>query len=324
MCKACNRTRWRGRRGFTLLEVILAISLTIVLVSGMFAFYSYVLRARQAGTASVHNTKLDRAVLDRMVREIRQATSIVPGDGVGFRGSRHRIAIVHLVLPDRESFKEYGRTVDEPPPAQSDWRRVTYQLLWDDELTDAEGVSICHGLWRTEQRTFDPNPRFVVNQDEPEASAEGLEDEQEQEVTPSAQGELLAPEIKYLEFAYYDGAEWRDRWQYAPDEEDASDGSGGMTGGGDDFLSPSAQSGQTSDEGGYALPQAVRITVGRERVPPEEEEMEFDLLEEEREEIYHEDRFTVVVPVLQADRTLLSSRKYGVADSIARQEGGPQ
>jgi len=314
-----------GRDAFTLLEVVLAIALTIVLVSGMFTFYLYILRARDAGLAAMHDVKLNRAVLDEMIREIRQATPIVPGDGIGFRGDRHRIAIVYLALPDREAFKEFDPTVDKPPPAQTDWRRVTYQLLWDEELVDDEGVPICHGLWRTEQRTFDPNPRFVVNQED--AGTE--QTDQVSEVVPRAEGELLAPEIKYLEFAYFDGAEWRDRWQFAAECGEGADGSsqgGGLGGATDDFLSPTAGGGGVPDENSYALPQAVRITIGRERVPPEEEQMDFSRFEEQQEEEkeYHADRFTVVVPLLQADQTLLSSRKYGVSDSIARQEGGPR
>jgi hypothetical protein len=69
----------------------------------------------------------------------------------------------------------------------------------------------------------------------------------------------------------------------------------------------------------------VRITIGNVRVDPEEDELEFSqyasIEERDEEEEYHADRFTIVVPILQADKTLLSSRKYGVSDSLSRQEG---
>ena len=76
------------------------------------------------------------------------------------------------------------------------------------------------------------------------------------------------------------------------------------------------------------MPQAIKITIGRIRVSPEEDERYFQKLssenfEEKREdEVYHDDRLTLVVPLLQADQTLLSSRKFGAADSLSRQEGG--
>lgn len=310
-------------RGFTLLEAVLAISLTIVILSGVFAFYMHILRAREAGVGAIHDAKLNRAILAQMAHEIRHVTSIVPGDGVGFRGDRHRIAIVYLALPDHEAFREFNPDVDMPPPAQNDLRRVTYQLLWDDEQIDTEGVPICHGLWRTQQRMFDPNPQFVVQDDDV-----GTDDEEEGGgMAPQAEGELIAPEIKYLTFEYFDGAEWRDRWQFAADAEDEveQEEPGGEieTGMETDIWAPAA-GGKVPDENSYALPQAVRITVGRVRVEPEDERMGFGLFDPELDELEenHPDRFTIVVPLLAADRTLLSSRQYGVADSVARQEGG--
>lgn len=322
--------RWRGslqagarRRAFTLLEAVLTIALTIVLMAGVFAFYMHILRARETAVLAMQDAKLHRAILVQMAHEIRQATPIVPGDGIGFRGDRHQISIVYLALPDRTAFWEFSPGVDLPPPAQSDWRRVTYQLLWDAEGVDADGMPICHGLWRTHQRMFDPNPQFVVADDDV-----GTGSGDEEAVTPQADGELFAPEIKYLSFEYFDGAEWRDRWQFAADEADDTglgeyDGQG-LEDFGDDPRVPPPSGGQVPDENSYALPQAVRITIGRVPVEPEDERMGFGLFDDERDELreHHPDRFTIVVPLLTADRTLLSSRQYGVSDSISRQEGG--
>jgi len=304
----------RGRKAFTLLEVVLSIALTVVLMSGVFSFYLTVLRSRDAGREAMRDAKLNYAILSQIAREIRQVTPIVPGDGIGFRGDRRWMTVVYTVVPDRQAFEEYDLAVDKPPPAQSDLRRVSYQLLWDEELEDEEGVRICHGLWRTEQRTFDPNPQFIVESDDEDTTFE----EDEEADRPEAKGELIAPEIKYVEFEYFDGAEWRDRWQFAAEqaEDDLEGGDIGSTG-------DPGTSGKVEDENTYALPQAVRITIGRERVSPEEDEMEFDQFDEEDElEEYYPDRFTIVVPLLQADQTLLSSRKYGVSDSIAREAGG--
>lgn len=267
----------------------------------------------------------------QIAAEIRHATDIVPGDGIGFRGNRHKLTIVKVGMPERYAYDLYDPMKDVLPPAQLDVRRITYELLWDqEERKDLDGVRVCYGLWRSEQKTFDPNPRFIVKQDTTSGETEQIGN------APAPEGELIAPEIKFLEFRYFDGAKWQPRWQMTDDYEGS-----GMTGGGESRVGGETLSGlgdqegtgttgrgKGSGSGGYALPQAVKITIGRIRVPPEEDERYFQKLasenfEERREdEVYHEDRLTLVVPLLQADQTLLSSRKYGVADSLSRQEGG--
>jgi len=330
----CGRRDAIGRRrGLTLLEVVLSIGLTLLLLSGVFGFYMTVLRARDEGTAATRNIKLDRALLMQIAAEIRHATDIVPGDGIGFRGNRHKLTIVKVGMPERYAFDLHDPMQDDLPPAQLDVRRITYELLWDqEERKDTEGVRVCYGLWRSEQKTFDPNPRFIVKQDTASNETEQIGN------APAPEGELIAPEIKYLEFRYFDGAKWQPRWQMTNDYEgsgssgtsEGGDGGGMLSALGDDASSGESGGGTSPGSSGYALPQAIKITIGRLRVPPEEDELNFQKLvsqnfEERREdEVYHEDRLTLVVPLLQADQTLLSSRKYGVADSLSRQEGGSQ
>jgi len=288
--------------GFTLLEVLLAITLTIMLMSGVFGFYVTILRARHEGCQATRAMKMNRSILMGIANEIRHTTIVKPGDGIGFRGDRHSMTTVLIGLPEKYAFQELDPMLDELPPAQLDIRRVSYQLLWDEEQEDDEGVKLCHGLWRTEQTTFDPNPTFVIDQ-------EDMEDQEESRMQgPRAEGELIAPEIKFLEFAYFDGANWRDRWHVAEGQTGAS-----SIGALDELKGLDDQAAEMGDE------------MGNVRVPPEEDELEFsryDSIEErDREEEYHADRFTIVVPILQADKTLLSSRQYGVSSSLSRQEG---
>ncbi len=327
-------------RGFTLLEAILALTLTIVLMSGVFAFYMTVLQARDEGGRASRDAKLNRAILERIADELRHATDIVPGDGIGFSGDERQITIIRLAMPERYAFDEYDPQRDTLPPAQLDLRRITYQLLWDEELEDDEGVKLCHGLWRTEQRTFDPNPTFVVQTDEENPTEEP---EVDQARAPQSEGELVAPEIKYIDFRYYDGADWRDRWQFTAEPVEgelppAEAGAAGEAAGGlgelGDLLAGAGGGGagkgsavpRGPNDQGYVMPQAVRITIGRTRVRPEDDELDLEKLrltkERREEETYYSDRFSIVVPIVQADQTLLSSRKYGVADSMSRQEGG--
>jgi len=306
-----------GRRGFTLLEVLIALALTIMLMGGVFAFYASSLQAREEARTYTNDIRLFRSLLRSMAEEIRHTTAITPGDGIGFRGERDKITLVKIGLPENYAFDEYDSVKDKLPPAQLDLRRITYEMLWDEERKDeANGnIRLCHGLWRTEQKTFDPNPRFVTRQED--ASTEDqAENEDLQILGPQPEGELYAPEIKFVEFAYFDGAQWRDRWQPG--------GEGGSEGGGPGGASGTATGPMSS---GSSLPQAIRVTLGKIPVDPEGEMFDLakweDLEAHPDQKPYHPDRFTIVVPIAEADRTLMSSRQYGVADSMARQEGGP-
>ncbi len=298
-------TARRGRRrGLTLLEVLLSLALIVMMMSGIFGFYMTVLRVRSEGSQIAQDVLLTRAILERMAEEIRQATDIVPGDGIGFQGTEDRITIVRTRMPENYSYVEFDDTVmSNLPPVQLDLVRVSYELLKDEELVDDEGVPLVHGLWRSEQKRFDPSPDFVVPED-----AQSMVEREGEAVPvdiPQPEGELYAPEIKYLRFQYFDGSQWRDQWQV---EDDA----GGVG------LGKAAASGKVT----YALPQAVMITLGRVRVDPREEELKKQGSEEDEEdEIYHPDRFTIVVHLMQSDPSLITSRKYGVADQMGRSEG---
>jgi hypothetical protein len=302
-----------GRRGLTLIEVILALTLMIVLLSGVFAFYQTTLKARKEGGEIARDVLLARALLEQMADELRQATDIVPGDGIGFRGEREKLTIVRLKVPDPgPAYTEVDLLRDRPPAPRVDLERITYRLIWDPEIEDDDGYVVFFGLGRSVQQQFDPNPNLVVaEEDTPDLSDDG---EEQRIAGPQAEGELYAPEIKYVRFQYFDGAEWRDTWQVADEE-------GGVD------MGQAAASGQ----GTYALPQAVMITLGQEplkrtadeleRVGLQESEAEEE--EEEQDWEYHPDRFTIIVHLTQADPSLVSSRRYGVADTMGRQRGQP-
>ncbi len=294
------------RRGLTLLEVILSMTLILLMMSGIFGFYHTVLRVRQEGSALAQDVLLTRAILDRIAEEVRHATDIVPGDGVGFRGTRNSITIVRTRMPDNYSYNEYDDTVMENlPDAQLDLMRISYMLRQDPEEVDEENLPIVYGLFRIQKRIFNPNPD-VLDACLPEEVAEEVEGEEQAAPPPMefapCEVELYAPEIKYLRFQYFDGMEWRDQWQ-------TTDELGGVD------MGKAASTGKAT----YALPQAVMITIGRVRVDPDEEKLAKEGSEEDEEdEIYHPDRFTTVVHVLQADPSLITSRKYGVADQLGR------
>ncbi|MBN1488393.1 MAG: prepilin-type N-terminal cleavage/methylation domain-containing protein [Phycisphaerae bacterium] len=286
------RTRTRrataacARPGVTLLEVILAMALTAMLLTGVYAFYSNTLRTREAARELTVDTQLARVILARIADDVRHAGGFTPGFGVGLTGTHETLTLYRYLLPEPDVFNQYDPEFEQLPPAKADLRRVEYRLTWDDELEDENGDPICHGLFRSIQTTL--NQVYVQEDlDEDSRMSSRLskeEDEEPEEVgepREGVEGELLAPEIKYLEFLYFDGAEWVDEWVGGDSQQNA-------------------------------LPQAIMVTIGRIPVPPEDREFELEALEsidrEEREELEeeHPDRYQVVVRLQQADRFLTS------------------
>ncbi len=256
------------RRAVTLIELLLALSL-ITLVSGMmFSFYDASLRSREWGTQRMGDNQLARAVAMKIGEEIRSANGFVPSVGPGVVGERRIITLQTVTHPDKELF--YKRSIkDDPLPAQCDIRQVQYYLAYDTDeqhdYPDGTQASAPLGLVRREIKTL---YQAAIIERQPEV----------------VDLDLLAPEMKYLRFRYFDGVDWIDKWDIGRDIE-----------------------GRT----GNSLPQAVEVTVGYTELPPEEEE-DFDLEDDPDlvpsiPEPYSPQTVTIMVRLPQAD-TFFGSR----------------
>lgn len=355
---------WAGsvRAGFSLLEVIIALGLIISLMGGVYGFYVNTLRARDAAVRSIQDTLLMRALLEQISEELRHITDVVP-DQIGFNGTEEEITFVRLRVPDMGmAYVERRSVQDDPKPGQQDMMRVTYKLQWDEEEEnlDEDGTPVCYGLLRSQQTPIDPNPNFVMSAEE----AARYEEESEFKLDPDAKeavspvsAELIAPEVKYLRFEYFDGVEWRDRWQVISESQaeagagaEGAEGIGGTDAGGEggypeggDLEGGDLEGGGITDplgsdlgglgggdvaggegagQDGYVLPQAIRITIGKIKVPRREDEFDVSRLAEEEEldkRTYHPDRWTMTVYLRQADQSQLSSRKHGIQNSISEE-----
>lgn len=280
MTRARYSSAARPRGGFTLLEVVLALSLTIVVTGLLYGFYWSSLRTTEAEKAGSRDVQLVRVVLDRLGREIRQATGFSPSYGAGLIGQQHAISIITAGLPDKQLM--YPRSIkDEQYVGQFDLHEVRYYIGWDEENIDTNGHPRALGLVRRENKTM--LREMVI-----ESDVEG--DAGDDERTVAIKEELYAPEIKYIEFKYFDGGSWWDEWEITQ---------------------------------GNSLPQVVRVTVGFKPVPPEEEEMELvedDFLRDEEDmEPLAADRFAVFIRLVQAD-TFFGSRLSREASAFTSSE----
>ncbi len=315
----------RRRRALTLLEVVLAMSLLVVLSSMTYWFYGSALETRRAGTVRAHRLRLVRVVLDRMAREIRQASMITADGRVGIRGESERIWLSTIRVPSKDLSKPRSpRAV--PLPGEYDLVKVEYKIArHPDILHNEENWELPLGLARVEIKIPRPDSAQTgkANEDEKlvvggeEGDAAFLEqlaeaefgDVNEDDEASGAQlepriewEELHAPEIRYLRFCYYDGHSWWDKWDVIGDN---------------------------------PLPQLVMITVGLAgRRPLEEDEQGRDEYNEEYCECLNREvpdceplpanQFSRVVRVTQADplfRSRITREAQAVMEAMEEGEG---
>jgi hypothetical protein len=271
------------RRSLTLLETVLAISLLVVFMGMMFWFYDSSMEASRDGTRRTHDVQLARVVLERIAQEIRQTSGNTAGFGPGLIGEEHALSVNTLVLPDKILSRRRSITEDQIA-AQFDLQEVRYYIAWDEENLDEEGYPRALGLARRVSKTF--NRGVFVEQDSDDEKGQDEE-------ALAVKEELYAPEIKFLELKYFDGANWWDDWQLML---------------------------------GNSLPMMVRVTVGFTPLPPEKEQ-EMELVEdnflrdEEERDPLEDDKFTVFVRLVQAEVNPIGVRLQREASAFSESEG---
>jgi prepilin-type N-terminal cleavage/methylation domain-containing protein len=284
MTRRPHQTGFTRRGGFTLLEVVLALSIVSVVSGMMYWFFWDAMTTTEQESSKARDVQLVRVVLDRLIQEIRQASGFVPAYGPGLIGYQHEISVNTVVLPDKRLM--YPRSIkDEQRVGQFDVEEVHYYIGWDEDHPDENGDPIPLGLVRRVRKTL---LQEVVLQTDKQA------DTGNQEETVAVKEELYAPEIKFIEFKYFDGATWWKDWEITQ---------------------------------GNGLPQIVRITVGFKPVMPRDEETNLikdDFLRDESELVpLAPDRFAVFVRLTQAD-TFFGSRlsREAAAFSTSTEETG--
>jgi hypothetical protein len=293
----------KRRKGVTMLEVLLAVGILVPVMGMLYWFYGASLKTQEEGLSKITRTQLARVVLERIAREIRQANGVPNTFGPGIVGGLNEISIITITTTDRSLMNlSYSNLYDEAPPGQFDYREVAYQLGYDENVKDDEGYQLPLGLVRREHSLL-VEAKEVVAPSELEGGlglideeAEFIEGDQfdietDEDVLDRDKLELYAPDIKFLEFAYFDGDRWWPDWEV---------------------------------QEGNALPQMIRVTVGFSHEPRQDEKLELIdenfMKDEDDIDPLKEDRFSMVVRIVQSD-TFFTSRLTRNLTEIGKELG---
>jgi len=177
----------RGQRGFTLLEVLLALALAAGLLAGLFYFYRQVLDVRRTVLREIEILSAERIFMDRIGTELRSA---LPNAHYGLvMEGTDQYVIFHYA--DGVGPGAWAEPQSRGWRPQSDVKRVTYHLRYDEEAGE-EGEAIL-GVERWMQDVLAPP----------------LE---EDEVDEEAGHQALFDQFRFLSLRYWTGSTWVYGW----------------------------------------------------------------------------------------------------------------
>jgi len=187
-----------GSRGFTLIEVVLAIVIAVGLLTGVLVFYRQAAVLREEILRKADSMSAVRLVMDRISTELRTA----PPGGAGMpvlSGDARSLRLLHTTVPSRTPWR--GGPLGRSGIAEADWVEVWYRCSTDTNSP---------GLFRRE-RIYVPSAVLSTNlptEVEPTAGAvtNGF-------AAPS--GVPLSEAIRHLGFRYWDGSRWLNVWDRA-------------------------------------------------------------------------------------------------------------
>jgi len=205
-------------RGFTLLEVVLALSIAFGLLVVVLYYYQQAALLRDSTLRSATGLAAVRLCMDRLATELRTA-SAQPDT---FRGGPQDLEFLQCGLPEPETGSPTGSSLSVA--ATLSLRRIRYAL---PESTGEPGGQ---ALARTETSVAvsapatpapaAPSPSLPPAEPPDTNEVQAVEsavvaDEGTRVTTafPNAGAAALTiPEVRYLRLRYWDGAAWQDSW----------------------------------------------------------------------------------------------------------------
>ncbi len=182
-----SNSRRARPRGFTLLEIVVAIALSVLLLGVTLGFYHETLEARRHLRREIASVAQQRDAMDRLTDELRAALAY-RFLGLGLEGSLSELRAVPTTrVPGASVWIERGAT-DDPLPPEHDITIVGYRLGIEE---DEDGLPVIYGLERTEQ--------LMITARVPEEGDQ-------------IKSRVIAADIRFLRFRYLANGEWLGSW----------------------------------------------------------------------------------------------------------------
>jgi hypothetical protein len=191
------------RDGYTLLEILLALALTVVVLGLLGMAVDVHLRTADAGRSEVEQSQEAEILLQRLADDLRNAIPIVPGNAPlgNFQGDRNELQFDVSRMPELEEPRQ-ATPFSQPqqpllPPA--DVRTVWYLAAKPEDVRLPEKI-----LKNRERRVLfrGESERAVFawasQQDRTEAFRRGLK--------------VFSPNVEAIEFTYFDGGVEYTQW----------------------------------------------------------------------------------------------------------------
>lgn len=190
MKSGCQKAK---QKGFTLVEVVLAIGIAIGLFLVGMVFYTQAAHMRTELMRESDRLSTYRLLFDRMTSDLRSARK---HDWYGFTGGTNFIEFVKTEVPRIT----WGGSNQVVAPA-TDLKKVRYDLVIATDGTNDTAA----GLNRTESSLVEY--KIVQTLSTNTFSEEVL-------ATTNAPAEPLTDFVKHLQFRFWDSQKWVDQWDY--------------------------------------------------------------------------------------------------------------
>jgi prepilin-type N-terminal cleavage/methylation domain-containing protein len=186
----------RKARGFTLIEVVLAIVIAVGLLTGVLVFYRQAAIVREEILRKADALSAVRLVMDRISTELRTVPPNTAGVAI-LSGDSRSLRILHTSVPSKTPWR--GGNLGRASIAEADWVEVAYR--WSSDTNQP-------GLFRQERAhtTSAPVSTNLLTEVEP-ITGSGTNS-----IVPSG-GTPLSESIAYLRFRYWDGSRWQNAWE---------------------------------------------------------------------------------------------------------------
>ena len=219
-----------NRKGFTLLEVTLAISIALVLMYGLYLAIEVQLGYSEKGRATIEQATVARSLFERISNDVAPGIGIPdPGrfkesqeqaaeEGATEEGAEEEVPLdpgvisgdelsnLHTIVGSESELIVFVSRVPRDQYVESQTNEDVDAGLEDDQPISSDQRRIRYWLAEANGQIIG-----LARQEEKTASGVVLEDLDPDE-TGRDEEYLLASEVKEIQFRYWDGEQWTSNW----------------------------------------------------------------------------------------------------------------